>query len=136
MNDSSGSEDEVYVNYYNGKNLSEIFGDPQTKPVKHSKNESEHILRSQSKIDNRAIFKKSMRQLYDEVFGQKKEIILRSNIENLVRPDALFTRSNTIVVPGELSLFLICFQLPLKIIYNPAETSVEKVDQYHIRNSL
>ena len=100
-----------------------------TLPQSTSKNRSfgqGPMLRSKSKMEKIGFLKKTLRQIYDEVYSQKKESIIRANIESLEK-SVLLPFSNSKVNLEEITLFLVCFQLPLRIIYLPCEVNKDKV---------
>lgn len=71
-------------------------------------------------------FKKTLRILYDEVFGQRKESIIRTNFNQSNSSRILLFTNNSLNIE-DITLFLVCFQLPLKITYVPTETNKRKV---------
>lgn len=125
MSLNQGSDNEGYINYYQGKDITGMFNLPQSNEKKKA---SEHgtMLRSKSRVEKTSFFKKTLRQMYDEVYGQKKESIIRANIQSLEK-SVMLPFSNNKVNLEEITLFLVCFQLPLRITYFPNEVNKDKV---------
>lgn len=88
--------------------------------------EAERMMRSKSRVEKVGLFRKTLREIYDEVYNQKRESIIRANIESLNQP-RFIPLTNTNMNSEEITLFLVSFQLPLKIVYSPNEVSKDKV---------
>lgn len=112
--------------------MNKIFNNTIAEPPSHH-HDHETILRSKTKAEKVVHFKKTLRILYDEVFGQKKESIIRTNF-NQANSFRILLFSNTSINIDDIVLFLVCFQLPLKITYTPSETNKKKVVYADSRN--
>ena len=97
--------------------------------------EHDTILRSKTRAEKIVHLKKTMRFLYDEVFGQKKESIIRTTF-NQTNSSRILLFTNTSLNIEDITLFLVCFQLPLKITYVPSETNKKKVEHSDSRSSI